>query len=225
MQERDQWYYHTGEGKQVGPMDFAALREAARAGRFGVEEHVWHEGDADWTPASQVPGLFEGAPAGEAPLPPAAGGTPAGAGEATLQQRMAQQAPPWFHGYAGFWLRAIAFVVDHMLLWLVGFIVLLPFLEYDRFEEVFEWAGLILGWLYFAGFESSHLKATPGKLLLGIEVTDMTGQRLSFLRATGRYLAKLISAITLFIGYVMAGFTPRKQALHDMIADCLVVRA
>lgn len=82
--------------------------------------------------------------------------------------------------------------------------------------------GIFFGWIYFAGFESSHLHGTPGKWLLGIYVTDMEGKRISFGQATGRYFGKIISGIILCIGYMMAGFTERKQALHDMMAGCLV---
>jgi len=60
-------------------------------------------------------------------------------------------------------------------------------------------------------------------MALGIIVTDMEGRRISFGRATGRYFAKIISAIIIYIGFLMIAFTERKQGLHDMIADCLVV--
>jgi uncharacterized RDD family membrane protein YckC len=84
---------------------------------------------------------------------------------------------------------------------------------------------LVLTWLYHAYFESSDWQATPGKRVMSIYVTDMNGQRLSFLHATGRFFAKIITGlIPLGIGYIMAGFTERKQALHDMIAGTLVVR-
>lgn len=71
--------------------------------------------------------------------------------------------------------------------------------------------------------ESSPTQATLGKMTLGIIVTDTEGKRVSFGRATGRHWAKIISGLILFIGYFMAAFTSRKQALHDIIADCLVV--
>jgi uncharacterized RDD family membrane protein YckC len=82
--------------------------------------------------------------------------------------------------------------------------------------------GFVFNWVYYAGFESSHLGATPGKWMLGIYVTDMEGRRISFARASGRYFGKIISGIVLGIGYMMAGFTEKFQALHDMIAECLV---
>ena len=71
--------------------------------------------------------------------------------------------------------------------------------------------------------ESSAKQATLGKLALAIKVTDLNGNRISFGRASGRYFAKIISGLIFCIGYIIAGFTEKKQALHDMIANCLVV--
>lgn len=83
----------------------------------------------------------------------------------------------------------------------------------------------MIGWLYFALMESSERGATLGKMALGLRVVTSDGQRLSFLNATGRYFAKIISAIILFIGFIMIGFTDRKRGLHDMIAGTLVIKA
>ncbi len=77
-------------------------------------------------------------------------------------------------------------------------------------------------WLYFALMESSKFQGTIGKIVLGIIVTDIDGNRISFARATGRYFGKILSGLILFIGYIMAGFTEKKQALHDMMAGTLV---
>ena len=71
--------------------------------------------------------------------------------------------------------------------------------------------------------ESSSKQATLGKLALGIVVTDLSGNRISFGRATGRYFGKIVSGMIMCIGYIMAGFTERKQALHDIMASCLVI--
>jgi uncharacterized RDD family membrane protein YckC len=79
--------------------------------------------------------------------------------------------------------------------------------------------------LYFAIMESSSIQATVGKLAVGVVVTDLNGERISFLRATGRYFAKILSAMILMIGYIMVGFTERKQGLHDMIASTLVYKS
>jgi uncharacterized RDD family membrane protein YckC len=82
----------------------------------------------------------------------------------------------------------------------------------------------VLNWLYYALLESSAWQATLGKKALGLEVTDLQGMRIGFGRATGRFFAKIISGIILFMGFIMAGFTEKKQALHDMIAGTLVIR-
>ena len=84
---------------------------------------------------------------------------------------------------------------------------------------------LVVTWLYHALMESSEWQATVGKKVLGLVVTDMAGQRVSFGRLTGRHFGKIITnMIPMFIGYIMAGFTERKQSIHDMIAGCLVLR-
>ncbi len=84
---------------------------------------------------------------------------------------------------------------------------------------------LFVGWLYFAGMESSERQATFGKAAMSLRVTSTEGQRLSFGHASGRYFAKIITGLIPFgIGWVMAGFTAKKQALHDMIAGTLVMK-
>ncbi|MFN8286457.1 MAG: RDD family protein [Chitinophagales bacterium] len=82
----------------------------------------------------------------------------------------------------------------------------------------------LVPWVYFAGFESSPLRATPGKYFLGMYVTDMEGNRIGFGKASGRHFAKILSGFILCWGYVMAGYTEYRQALHDKIAGCLVWR-
>ncbi|WP_441710150.1 RDD family protein [Fulvivirga maritima] len=72
--------------------------------------------------------------------------------------------------------------------------------------------------------ESGDHQASFGKMTLGIIVTDKHGQKLTFAKATGRYFSKLVSYLTLFVGFIMAGFTEKKQALHDIIAGTLVIK-
>jgi uncharacterized RDD family membrane protein YckC len=130
--------------------------------------------------------------------------------------------------YAGFWKRFAAYMIDSIIIGIVTYIAYLMIpvmLSGERSEsEVFlVWiVGIIVNWLYRAIMESSSGQATLGKMALGIIVTDYEGKRISFGRATGRLLAKIISGLILFFGYIMAGFTERKQALHDMIAGTLV---
>jgi uncharacterized RDD family membrane protein YckC len=151
--------------------------------------------------------------------------------------------------YAGFWLRLLAFLIDHILLGVVlGVAALLAIaaigvgyfrrmiegLRAGGDEYVFSLVsdifvvllfGFAASWIYHAWMESSEYQGTLGKMALGLIVTDMNDQRITFGRASGRFFARIISnLIPLEIGYIMAGFTEKKQALHDMIASCLVLR-
>ena len=80
-----------------------------------------------------------------------------------------------------------------------------------------------VNWLYHAIMESSTKQATLGKMAISLKVTDMEGNRITFARATGRFFAKILSGLIFNIGYIIAGFTEKKQALHDMIAGTLVM--
>jgi uncharacterized RDD family membrane protein YckC len=128
--------------------------------------------------------------------------------------------------YAGFWRRLAAYLIDSILVSIVGGILLaiLAGIGGDG-GAVIGYAIWIAGsFVYYAVMESSEYQATVGKIALGIQVTDMNGNRVTFGRALGRNLAKIISALILYIGFIMAAFTARKQALHDIIANTLVVK-
>ena len=157
---------------------------------------------------------------------------------------------PTLSPYAGFWLRVVAHIIDGIvlgvmfgILFLIGiavvgigslrsgvesmknnpeagppavFILLIIFIAI---------LAMIASWIYYAYMESSPNQGTLGKMALGLIVTDMQGRRIGFGHATGRFFAKIVTGlIPLGIGYMMAGFTEKKQALHDMIAGCLVLR-
>ncbi len=124
--------------------------------------------------------------------------------------------------YAGFWRRVLASLIDGILLSLVTGSFTWT-VDYDDFKITYG-LGVIVQWLYFALMESSNRQATLGKMAIGIVVTDEQYHRISFANATGRYFGKFLSAIILGIGFMMAGFTQKKQALHDVLADTLVVQ-
>jgi uncharacterized RDD family membrane protein YckC len=172
--------------------------------------------------------------------------------------------------YAGFWRRFAAYFVDSILLFgvavfLAAFFLLIRVLstgqtlqpdpasleqQLQTIALPLEIAHALLVWLYFALMESSSRQATLGKLLIGLVVTDLAGQRISFWRATGRHLGKFIAlnfltsflwlssyarqpwqyalmALLVLLGLlalVLAGLTEKKQALHDLLADTLVLR-
>ena len=121
--------------------------------------------------------------------------------------------------YGGFWIRVGAYGID----WLV---LLLPAIALRQTiaGPTASLITLVGTWLYFALMESSGSQGTLGKIAFGLAVTDAGGRRISFGRATGRYFAKILSAIPLGIGFIMVGWTHRKRGLHDFVADTLVVR-
>lgn len=150
----------------------------------------------------------------------------------------AHRQAPFLH--AGFWRRFVAYIIDSLILAAAAIplylVMVLPvFFGASRGDAagVFRALGLIVAfdvvvvlgsWLYFALCESSRRQATPGKLALGLCVTDLRGRRIGFGRASGRFFGKFVSGIIFDIGYLLAGWTARKQALHDLMADCCVVR-
>lgn len=83
---------------------------------------------------------------------------------------------------------------------------------------------VLAGWLYYAICESSSWQGSVGKKVLGIRVTDMYGQRIGFGKATGRHFGKILSGLTLGVGFIMIAFTERKQGLHDQMAGTLVLK-
>ncbi len=154
--------------------------------------------------------------------------------------------------YAGFFRRFGAYLVDYALLAIIGGIIsqvvfmfmggnlmvwvnsttidpnnpVLPPELISTFGDilfVLVVVNFLITWLYFAGFESSGMQATPGKRVFGLRVADLDGDPVGFGTATGRFLGKVISSLLLGIGYLMAAFTAKKQALHDMIAGTVVL--
>ena len=130
-------------------------------------------------------------------------------------------------GYANFFQRLGAFVIDNLIL----SAVLLPFLMLAQGgtsggrggRNIIFLLYLLIGWLYYAVQESSEKQATIGKRALSIKVTDFNGNRLTFGNATGRFFGKLVSGMIYGIGFLMAAFTKQRQALHDKMANTFVV--
>ncbi|HEV7489702.1 MAG TPA: RDD family protein [Rhodanobacteraceae bacterium] len=135
--------------------------------------------------------------------------------------------------HAGFWRRCAAYTIDYFITFVASYLVGLVAgfalaagqgaAGMMAAPTVGGILGLVVGWLYFALQESSAQQATLGKRALGIKVTDGNGLRIGFGRATGRFFGKLLSGLILAIGFMLAGWTEKKQALHDMLANTLVV--
>jgi uncharacterized RDD family membrane protein YckC len=153
--------------------------------------------------------------------------------------------------YAGFWLRFVAYVIDAIIIYVLQSFVFVPFLgilglsfasrmadpgDMTDIETMGMIGGImamagtaflvstVIGILYFAIMESSKYQATVGKMALGLKVTDIDGKNIDFVKALIRNVSKIISQMILFIGFIMAGFTEKRQGLHDIIAGTLVVK-
>lgn len=135
--------------------------------------------------------------------------------------------------HAGFWRRCAAYTIDYFITFVASYVVgLIAGFALAMGQgaagmmaapTVGGILGIVVGWLYFALQESSAQQATLGKRALGIKVTDGNGARIGFGRATGRFFGKLLSGLIFAIGFMLAGWTEKKQALHDMLANTLVV--
>ncbi|MBO9829446.1 RDD family protein [Xanthomonas sp. A2111] len=142
---------------------------------------------------------------------------------------------------AGFWKRVAAYLIDAFLVGIVSnviqFVVILGFMGVNRVGSQPNFtsaAGIIMllmmylvplaiSALYYGLFHASTKQATLGKMAVGIKVVRTDGSRITVARGIGRYFGFMLSGLTVGIGYLMAAFTERKQALHDMLCDTLVV--
>ncbi len=215
-----QWYYAI-DGSQQGPIDEPDFFRMFLSGRLDAGTLVWTQGMESWEAASAVADLTAVVSGFNQALPQS---------EVVFVSRVI---------YAGFWKRVVASIIDSIILEVAGliggaivgavagFMLGLAGMEMGIVQLVCSVLGFILGivanWLYFTLMESSAKQATLGKMALGIVVTDMDGRRISFGKANGRYWAKILSALILCIGFMMAGFTEKKQGLHDILAGTLVV--
>lgn len=128
--------------------------------------------------------------------------------------------------YGGFWERFGAALIDGIIIGIGGYVIslILPPAP-GQYIGVANFLNLIIGWLYFALQESSVQQATIGKKALGLKVTSVNGERISFGQATGRHFGKWVSTVIIFIGYFMMLWDTKKQTLHDKMANTLVVKS
>ncbi|MEO9214505.1 MAG: RDD family protein [Rhodanobacter sp.] len=230
------------DGERHGPYKEDDVRQWLRSGQVSPKDLAWYEGLADWQPLSV---LFPD----ELRVAPAATTNPYAAPTAPLQP-LPQTTAANLEDFAGFWKRVAAYILDAIILYIPNMLIMKvmggdvaqatlqqamlsapgdPHAMMAAYGQFYSTMGPVmaitgvLAWLYFALCESSAWQATPGKLALGIRVTDLQGKRISFPRALGRYPAKFLSTIILGIGFLMVAWTQRKQGLHDMICGTLVL--
>lgn len=240
-----QWYYAIN-GDRHGPVSNEELARLVAAGTVTGETLVWRQGLAQWQPWSQL------APSTPLPdvasMPPPLTGAPAAPSTPPLRPvAVAPAAVDYAEPelvYGGFWLRFVAKFIDGLILGIVGFILagvlmkdLIPLMEQmdpnnPDPEQVMQIIAIYLKvWFYnqiillaYNWFFLAKFEATPGKLALGLRIVRADGSKLSHGRILGRFFAEKLSALVLYIGYIIAGFDDEKRAMHDMICDTRVVR-
>lgn len=121
--------------------------------------------------------------------------------------------------YAGFWKRFAALFIDNLILMIPSLV--LGGVVRDMYFAI--GSGFIIAFIYFPFFESSALEATPGKALLGLSVVSESGARLTFRAAVIRFFCKYLSIVTIYIGYFMQLFTQKRQTLHDLFSESVVI--
>ncbi len=246
--ETEHEYYYGVDGVRYGPVSREALRALLSSGEVCPDDYIWDEARDDWFAISSYPELSAdvAAAAGDAAT------APADAAMLGYDATADHPRPLAFElDYVGFGTRLVAHVIDSfvlfapVLLWFFAALALTPATLEEmsanpdfgnllgsrtpspnerQFMLVF-WAGtFVIEWLYRGFMESSSAQATLGKQFLGIVVANTDGTRLTFGRASVRHVAKLVSQLTANVGYLLILFTPRRQGLHDLIADTIVVR-
>jgi uncharacterized RDD family membrane protein YckC len=118
--------------------------------------------------------------------------------------------------YSGFWRRFGALVIDSLIAFAISMVL-------SMFSLNSYATSILVGLLYHPFFTSSKLQGTPGKNLLGIRITDLQGRRISFKKSMIRYLMSIVSGVLLCLGYLLMLFTEKKQTLHDLAAETVVV--
>src|SRR5688572_21812313 len=130
-----------------------------------------------------------------------------------------------WEGYGGFWIRFPAYLVDSVILFIALVLLAAGSAMLGEAGVLLVTAASVVGpILYWSVMHASSRQATYGKALLGLKVTDGARNRISFVRSLARELAKIISAFALMLGFVLAAFTKRKQALHDFFVNTMVMR-
>lgn len=215
--------YHVARNEvALGQMSEEDITSRMHRGELSPEDLCWAEGMAEWQPlGTKFRPVVTHEPAAINPYAPPAANV------------IVSRQTPGLGEQPGFWMRVGAHIIDAILMNIIaagfGFVLGLTMVAMQvKDTDMIEFAGgvigLVVSWLYYALMESSAKQATLGKMALGIMVTDLNGGRISFGRATGRYFGQIVSALTLCIGFMMCGWTERKQCLHDMMAGCLLYR-
>lgn len=225
----EEWYYALN-GQQQGPVGRAVLMQLLSGGNLPADSLVWREGMAEWVAANTVAEL------NVVNQPAWAGGVQPmlnyGVGD-TAYAAAAGQAR-----YAGFWIRFCGAFIDGIVVGVGSAVIqqgvgaMAMTASTGSANPIYVLTGVnwtittCIGWLYVALMQSSTNQATLGEMATSLQITDLGGRRITFARATGRYFAKLLSDFSCLLfgfGYLMMLWSPRRQTLHDLISETVVV--
>jgi uncharacterized RDD family membrane protein YckC len=247
-----EWYYSDAQRQQHGPVGPEHLANLHARGLLPAETLVWREGMSEWKPWREmmrevVVGGMPEDPRAEALVRAAEAAPDDGAYRPYAIAERSPYAPPTarveaaaaiVHDghvvYAAFWKRFAALVIDNFLLAIVTGILgaMISFNQamsrhfdsiYSPLDLVFQIVSMLIGACYFGWMYASSRQASLGKMAVGIKVVRTDGSPIGFWRGFARYFAAIPSALLLLVGYLMALFTERKQTLHDLMCDTLVV--
>ena len=244
------WYY-AKEGRQVGPLSAEDLQAQVAAGVVREDTLVWREGMAGWQPYGTVSGGAAAAAPASQPTCAQCGRAAAPDEMIRFGDRWvcASCKPGFVQGlkegaiapgqlsYGGFWIRFAAMLLDTIIMGVVGFILQFPLilrmLAAPQETASLRWLGLqmllnLVKFILSLGYETwfvGRFGATPGKMACGLKIVMPDGGRIGYARALARFFAKIISSLTLCIGFIMAAFDDEKRALHDRICETRVVKS
>jgi uncharacterized RDD family membrane protein YckC len=209
------WFYADGTNR-AGPVSDETLRELVRIGKITATTLVWREGMSNWQPYGTV-----------------AGAQPTVSEPGTGADLLAPVEVVPAVVYGGFWIRALAKVLDMLILAVLGAIIgaAIGFSmaasgidDQAQIQRVAQRGGVLVNAIYSI-FMHGKYGATLGKMACGLRVVRSDLKEIGFGRATARYFSEILSTVILFVGYIIAAFDVEKRALHDRICDTRVIKA
>lgn len=242
------WYYADDNNQQLGPVTEDELTRLAGAGTVDDQTLVWRDGMPDWAPYGHVRAAGSGA------LPALGTGICRHCGQTCNREDLVdfggtlicarckpaylQQMREGGHTvgdveYAGFWIRFAAKFIDGVLMGIVSFIIMFFTMGMASMADPEEVpvAGFVLYYVLAFGVNIAYyvwfhgkFGATPGKMACRIKVITADGEPISYGRSFGRFFGDLLSAMILYIGYIMVAFDGQKRALHDHICNTRVIK-
>ncbi len=245
------WYY-SEDDRQVGPVPDAALEELVKAGTVTGQTLVWHEGMVDWKPYGELQRPRTAVPVVHAVAAQAVcyecrkrfprdemmhhgNSWVCPACKPVFVQRL-QEGAILKEGlvYGGFWIRVAAKILDSIIVGVVNVLIGLPlqlaaglsgepdatFYIVTAITYVLQLSMAAAYTIFFLG----RFGATPGKMVCKLKVVTPEGNKIGYGRACGRHFAEMLSAIILYIGYIMVAFDEEKRALHDRICNTRVIQ-